>query len=1268
MGIVPEIIDTAVRAYCRRDPKAQNAFKGKGGKQRTVAPRPVLFIAFDTEAAADKTRTVPGFDHPRWGWQTQNLLFGAARIGKTAGMVATDEILFYPDDLPEYGLAALRTYVAANTIAGTDRRIKSGEGGDRLYTVALPERRLAPKPELLWRDEPDVTVHLMPLSEFLKEFYRITYQKQALVIGFNLPFDVSRLAFKWQEARSRRDAGAWSLSLWSYIDEKTGKRKPNPFRPNIIIKKSGPRRSFIHFTKPRGSDPWKGAFLDLGTLAFSLTNNTYSLAGAVKNFCNRELDKNIEHGIITSEYIAYGRNDVKATVDLARELLVLFDRFPVSRAAGGTLSETQTYSPASLAKAFLAAAGFKAPEVPEEMKGPCFAAFHGGWTEVHLRGTAPVVLLDFRKMYQTQFVLQRIQELLAAKRLAFKDVTAETIAFVETVTLADMFTIPIWAKLNVLCWVVSAGEVLITKARFDDKIFSTGMVPRNTGGKLIPVYLADVILAKLAFGRAPRIVKAERIIGEGRRELRRVPLPGGAVFDPKRHDFFKLNVEEGARLKKGIDHYAALPKAVRDALVPGIKCIGNSGAFGIFAETNAQDLPGDETEWVDLVGDGDRVRAKLRHPEKPGDFFCPPLAGLITAGARLMLGLAHHLVADKGGTVAFGDTDSLAVIATRVGRNVDIETTVDDGHRRRMIPAKSLSRLEIEEIAAEFEKLNPFDKDLIGTSLLEIKNPISGRDGDRMIDEITALCISSKRYCLYDCEGNLVDWKESMLGMLLSPLDTAPGDDRRDASKDWFKQAWQVIEANFHHSNAGHRDWLSRPRVRRLAASTPATMKHLKTFNAGKPQEEQIHPFNFFITTTAIVRDENGKPVQQSVVAPFERDPEKWNRLNWVFTLTGEPLIQDAPEFIGFVTVGKFLARYADHISPEWLDSSGRPCNGGTVGILTRRPIRDGERYLLTKESLTWGDDPQHAFERDRGGEFRGSDNSGSAVWRNWENAVRPAMKALGRKAVADALRISPDTVKAWIDGRWAADDIAWVSRAVFYLAGSQGLFTESQLETHGITTILSLVPERIALARFFNVFATAMITANIGGIRSTAGKIRIGKNVINRWCSPKNAPHTLADINSHLAILGRFARAELRKARLLRGPLREACQPRRSAAGNMMESRIGDRIALFAYLSVLQGSEQPAVSTQEEIFPAVVLIAACMAGALLLAIVVNAFGKFSGSDYISSGCSPISRFSRGAVRNAAPTSTSGISGRFPERSSAIVNICMRGCLPQSVS
>jgi hypothetical protein len=63
-------------------------------------------------------------------------------------------------------------------------------------------------------------------------------------------------------------------------------------------------------------------------------------------------------------------------------------------------------------------------------------------------------------------------------------------------------------------------------------------------------YLAHVVAAKfLSGGRPPEIIRAERIVPEGRQHLRRTRLFGGAAFDPKNDQLFKVLVEEGERVE-----------------------------------------------------------------------------------------------------------------------------------------------------------------------------------------------------------------------------------------------------------------------------------------------------------------------------------------------------------------------------------------------------------------------------------------------------------------------------------------------------------------------------------------------------------------------------------------------------------------------------------------------------------------------------------------------------------------------------------------------
>jgi hypothetical protein len=121
-----------------------------------------------------------------------------------------------------------------------------------------------------------------------------------------------------------------------------------------------------------------------------------------------------------------------------------------------------------------------------------------------------------------------------------------------------------------------------------------------------------------------------------------------------------------------------------------------------------------------IVGGSSPAAAKM-HPEDPGPFACPAIAGLVTAGGRLLLAMLHRLVSDRGGIIAACDTDGAHIVATEKGGTVHIETRGADFHEGGPATAvHALSWAEVEEIAARFEALNPFDRTLLPGSPLRV--------------------------------------------------------------------------------------------------------------------------------------------------------------------------------------------------------------------------------------------------------------------------------------------------------------------------------------------------------------------------------------------------------------------------------------------------------------------------------------------------------------------------------------------------------------------
>jgi hypothetical protein len=148
---------------------------------------------------------------------SQRLTFGSYRFFVDNEL--REEGLFYADDLLPEDRRTLEKYVAAQN------NQVSRLGGARLL--------------------------LLTRREFLKKFYKAVYKGRALLVGFNLPFDMSRIAFVARPARGRF-AGGFSLPPWSYV--KQGIERPDPHRPSVGIKQIDSKRALKGFTARFGAD------------------------------------------------------------------------------------------------------------------------------------------------------------------------------------------------------------------------------------------------------------------------------------------------------------------------------------------------------------------------------------------------------------------------------------------------------------------------------------------------------------------------------------------------------------------------------------------------------------------------------------------------------------------------------------------------------------------------------------------------------------------------------------------------------------------------------------------------------------------------------------------------------------------------------------------------------------------------------------------------------------------------------------------------------
>ena len=103
-----------------------------------------------------------------------------------------------------------------------------------LFYGNIPEDKI----EIIKNYGKEHNIKVLPVREFVdRVFYPYAYKMRCEVIGFNLPFDLSRLAIDYGIARNKEDAFSLKLSN----DERN---------PRIRIQSIDQKRSFIEFTTP----------------------------------------------------------------------------------------------------------------------------------------------------------------------------------------------------------------------------------------------------------------------------------------------------------------------------------------------------------------------------------------------------------------------------------------------------------------------------------------------------------------------------------------------------------------------------------------------------------------------------------------------------------------------------------------------------------------------------------------------------------------------------------------------------------------------------------------------------------------------------------------------------------------------------------------------------------------------------------------------------------------------------------------------------------
>ena len=694
----------------------------------------------------------------------------------------------------------------------------------------------------------------MAVAEFVENvLFRIGYELRASIVGFNLPFDISRLAIHHGAARGRTMKGGFSFQL-----------SPDRRRPNVQIKHINNRVSLIRFTTRPGliagrgmrrrrlkPVPRPGYFVDVRTFAAALTSRSFDLAG-LADFLgseNRKLATD-EHGhAVTDNYLSYAKQDVQVTWECYCALLAKFSEHNFSETGAHRI-----FSEASIGKAYFREMNIRPwrecqPDFPEDLIGIIESTYFGGRAEVHHRRIiSQVYYCDFLSMYPTVCTLMGLWGFVTATGLKWRESAEATTRLLRSVTLEDLRHPCTWPLLTTIVQVHPDKDIFPIRANYGPDDQAT--IGLNYLSAEFPVWftLADCIASKLLTGKIPRVLRAITFEPSGPQPgLRPVTIAGNPDYriDPYREDFYRRIIDLRAGVKRRLKSANSAERAFLDSAQLTLKILANATSYGNFVELNVEDLA--KPQKRALYGFAGDVRTiTTNKSEEPGRYFHPLIATLITGGARLMLAMTEHLVSSGGLDWALCDTDSMAI-----ARPTGMDGT-QFGAR-------------VEAIQASFKSLNPYsDKG----SILKIEDTnYAVKEGgvSSAFEPLYCFAISAKRYALFNlgADGQISIRKASGhgLGHLLPPYGEADAPEcvpppraplAEIGVERWQYDLWhQIIRAALE----GHPDRvdlsyhpaLALPAASRYGATTPKLLRWFAQHNANRPYVEQVKPSNFLL-------------------------------------------------------------------------------------------------------------------------------------------------------------------------------------------------------------------------------------------------------------------------------------------------------------------------------------------------------------------------------------------------------------------------------------
>jgi hypothetical protein len=814
---------------------------------------------------------------------------------------------------------------------------------------------------------------IISVPEFIETIvYKYGYDYFGTIIGFNLPFDISRIAINHASAKANNKypkmRGGFTFQLIA-----------DPRRPWLQVKYLNRNSAIFRFTRPakqltpRGErnkgfkvPAYEGRFIDIKTLAASLRSHRGNLDKLCKLLkVNNPKRKTEQHGgPITTEYLNYAATDALATWECYATLIAEYNQHGLPNTAAHLIK-----SEAGIGKAYLKEMGIQPwrqvqPDFPPELLGIIMSTYFGGRSEVHIRRTVTRVLYcDFLSMYPTVCTLMGLWRWVIAEGMSWNDSTKETRSFLEGITVGDMVNQDLWPNLTTLVQILPEADILPVRAAYGQEPQSTIGLNHLTSPGPLWYTLADCIAAKLLSGKPLTVIRALTFTPKAMQSgLKPIKITGNddCEVNPRTGDFYKQIIDRRRQVKDDLTAAIAAEASEQEVTAlesqqMALKILANATAYGIFVQLNVDDLPEPvETEIYGAEGKSFKTTSKKR--EKPGEYFHPILATFITGAARLMLAMTERLILNEGLDWVFCDTDSMAIAKPP-----------------EMVDAEFEERAN--RILGRFAKLNPYSAKGELLKVEEANFALENGKPGAGLGPLHCFAISAKRYVLFNVgpDGLPIIRKASAhgLGHLKPPYSEikAPRSIPKPAiplSKigpglgRWHHDLWfKIVEAALvgtpNEVDLSYHKALNLPAVSHYSAVNPGLLKCFEAHNDGKDYRDRVRPFGFMVALhPAHVPNAPGRedievedtPLPKtarhslSPFAPFEDDPEK--SVEQAFDRkTGEPVPRQM-----LATYKQALSQYHMHPETKFADAESTD-----IGPARRRHILATAINYIGKEA-----------------------------------------------------------------------------------------------------------------------------------------------------------------------------------------------------------------------------------------------------------------------------------------------------------------------------